>query len=437
MLPAMLMQSPSRHPPEICRPDRPACRAGRPRVPARCCTMRFDLQTDLAAQTRAWGRMLNDAWTPWIRWSEPARWMSANARMMMRAGLTFARPAYGIEAVDVGNRSVPVRERPSRSRRSAPCSTSRRTSTPSSPSADGRAAVGPFATLLRATVRTMLPDHDVYITDWHNARDIPVSAGRFGFDEYVAHLVQFLQTGRGLARVRRLPAGRVQALVAARRHGTAKDAAAAPRSMTLMADRGLPDQPDRRERARDLEADRMVREEPDRHGPGAPQGCRPPGLSGLRAGLGVHVDEQRSATSSHTDLFWHMANGEDSKAEAIETFYDEYFAVLDLAPSSLPGDQSRRFPDYITPSPRTSSAKPRRADRPRSDPAHGADDRRGRARRHLRPRPDHGRPRPLHRARAVYAVAPPPGRRRPLRRLRRKRWETQIYPQGAQLHPGA
>lgn len=44
---------------------------------------------------------------------------------------------------------------------------------------------GHFATLLRETVRTMLADHDVYVTDWHNARDVPVEAGRFGFDEYV------------------------------------------------------------------------------------------------------------------------------------------------------------------------------------------------------------------------------------------------------------
>ena len=43
---------------------------------------------------------------------------------------------------------------------------------------------GHFATLLRDTVRTLLQDHDVYITDWHNVRDVPLSAGRFGLDEY-------------------------------------------------------------------------------------------------------------------------------------------------------------------------------------------------------------------------------------------------------------
>ena len=44
---------------------------------------------------------------------------------------------------------------------------------------------GHFATLLRNTVRTLLPDHDVYITDWHNARDVSLEHGAFGFDDYV------------------------------------------------------------------------------------------------------------------------------------------------------------------------------------------------------------------------------------------------------------
>ena len=52
---------------------------------------------------------------------------------------------------------------------------------------------GHFATLLRNTVRTLLPDHDVYITDWHNARDVSLKHGRFGLDEYTEHLMRFLE----------------------------------------------------------------------------------------------------------------------------------------------------------------------------------------------------------------------------------------------------
>ncbi len=50
---------------------------------------------------------------------------------------------------------------------------------------------GHFATLLRDTVRTALHDHDVYVTDWHNVRDVPLAAGRFGLDEYIEHVIDF------------------------------------------------------------------------------------------------------------------------------------------------------------------------------------------------------------------------------------------------------
>src|SRR6202012_5609262 len=51
---------------------------------------------------------------------------------------------------------------------------------------------GHFATLLRDTVRTALQDHDVYVTDWLNVRDVPLAAGRFGLDEYIEHVMQFV-----------------------------------------------------------------------------------------------------------------------------------------------------------------------------------------------------------------------------------------------------
>jgi polyhydroxyalkanoate depolymerase len=52
---------------------------------------------------------------------------------------------------------------------------------------------GHFATLLRGTVRTLLPEHDVYITDWRNARDVPIWHGRFDFDDYTDHVIRFIE----------------------------------------------------------------------------------------------------------------------------------------------------------------------------------------------------------------------------------------------------
>jgi len=51
---------------------------------------------------------------------------------------------------------------------------------------------GHYATLLRSTVISLLPDCDVYVTDWHNARDIPVSAGKFDIEDYTLYLVDFM-----------------------------------------------------------------------------------------------------------------------------------------------------------------------------------------------------------------------------------------------------
>src|SRR5262249_28372087 len=93
---------------------------------------------------------------------------------------------------------------------------------------------GHFATLLRGTVRTMLPEHDVYITDWHNVRDVPLMYGRFGFDNYIAHLIRFLEAIGPGAHVVAVCQPCVAVLVATAVMAQAGNAAQ-PRSMTLMA----------------------------------------------------------------------------------------------------------------------------------------------------------------------------------------------------------
>src|SRR3546814_8040687 len=93
---------------------------------------------------------------------------------------------------------------------------------------------GHFATLLRGTVETLLQDHDVYITDWHNARDVPLSAGRFGVEEYIEHLIDFLHVLGPDAHVVAVCQPCVQALAAVAVMAESGDKAQ-PRSMTLMA----------------------------------------------------------------------------------------------------------------------------------------------------------------------------------------------------------
>ena len=124
-----------------------------------------------------------------------SRNLSAAYELISRAGLTHNRPPFGIESVLVGNQEVAVHEEAARVTPFATLLHFKKNIDTAQPRVLVVAPLsGHFATLLRATVRTLLSDNDVYITDWHNVRDVPRSAGRFGFDDYVQHIVDFLET---------------------------------------------------------------------------------------------------------------------------------------------------------------------------------------------------------------------------------------------------
>ncbi len=161
--------------------------------------------------------------------------LTAAYELIARAGLTHERPPFGIARVAVGNREVAVRER-------SACATPFGTLLHFRKDIDApqprvllvAPLSGHFATLLRGTVRTMLPEHDVYVTDWHNARDVNLGHGRFGFDDYVEHLIKFLETMGPGAHVLAVCQPCVAALVAVAVMAQTGNAAT-PRSMTLMA----------------------------------------------------------------------------------------------------------------------------------------------------------------------------------------------------------
>src|SRR6266851_8281223 len=124
-----------------------------------------------------------------------ARNIMAACKLIARTKLTHHRLPFGIDTVMVGNREVAVREEAVRVTPFGTLLHFKKDIDMMQPRVLLVAPLsGHFATLLRATVRTLLADHDVYITDWHNPRDVPLSQGRFGFDEYVLQLVEFLGT---------------------------------------------------------------------------------------------------------------------------------------------------------------------------------------------------------------------------------------------------
>jgi len=233
-------------------------------------------------------------------------WRAAAAicEMVSRVTLTHRRPSFGISEIRSGNDIVPVREE--------------------------EVFATPFGTLLRF-VKEGVAEHDVHITDWANARDVGLWHGQFGFDDYVEHLVTFLEAMGPGAHVVAVCQPCVQALAAAALMAE-DDHPCQPRSITLMAGpidtRVNPTKVNELATGRPIEwfEQNLISHVPWRY-PGAARRVYP-GFVQLTAFMSMNAERHVKA---QIDLYRAMANGDTEQAETIKTFYDEYFAVLDLA----------------------------------------------------------------------------------------------------------
>lgn len=281
----------------------------------------------MAAASRA---VLERMPAPW-RALPQSRVMAASLDMVERFRLTHARPDFHLPSIRVGNCEVPVREEVVHV---APFGTLLRLAKESEAPQPRVLVVAPmsghFATLLRGTVETLLADHDVYVTDWHNGRDVPLAAGRFGFDEYVDYIVDFLRVMGPGAHLVAVCQPCVQTLAAAALMAEDDDPAQ-PLSMTLMAGpidtRLNPTRVNELATGKPIEwfRDRLIDTVPAPH---RGQGRRVyPGFVQLLAFMAMNMPRHIRA---HRDLFEHLVHGRGEEAEAIKAFYDEYFAVLDL-----------------------------------------------------------------------------------------------------------
>jgi polyhydroxyalkanoate depolymerase len=257
--------------------------------------------------------------------------LTAAYELIARAGLTHVRPPFGVTSVTVGNREVAVREEPAEVTSFGTLLRFKKDIDQAQPRVLLVAPLsGHFATLLRSTVRTMLPEHDVYITDWHNARDVPLSAGRFGFDAYVEHVIHFLETIGPGAHVVAVCQPCVAVLIAAAVMAEAGNPAQ-PRSMTLMAGpidcRVNPTKVNALACSKPIEwfEQNLIATVPMRY-PGAFRRVYP-GFVQLAAFMSMNIERHLKA---HRELYEHLINGEEEKARITMDFYDEYFAVLDL-----------------------------------------------------------------------------------------------------------
>jgi poly(3-hydroxybutyrate) depolymerase len=189
---------------------------------------------------------------------------------------------------------------------------------------------GHYATLLRNTVEVLMDDHDVHVTDWADARDVPLAHGRFGLDDYVAYVMDFVRAIGPDVHVIAVcqPAPAVLAAVALL---ATLEPAAQPRSMVLMGGpvdvRVAPTAPTKLAASHPLawfEGELTMRVPPWYRGAGR---AVYPGFLQIGAFMAMHPDRHADA---HWEIFRDLVRGDGESAQRRRAFYDEYLAVMDI-----------------------------------------------------------------------------------------------------------
>ncbi|MES2941575.1 MAG: polyhydroxyalkanoate depolymerase [Pseudomonadota bacterium] len=267
--------------------------------------------------------------------TESAGKLSGAFEVLARMRLTHARPAYDLHTVEVAGQQVSITEHKVCELPFGTLLHFKKAMVNPGPRVLLVAPLsGHFATLLRETARTLLADHDVYITDWHNARDVALSFGEFELDSYSDYLISFLEIlasqGEGGTHMIAVCQPCVAAL-AATAIMAEDDNPAQPRSLTLMAGpvdcRVNPTGVNELANSKPIE---WFEKNLVHHVPWPHKGMMRrvyPGFLQLTAFLSMNLERHKK---SFQDLYQHVKDGEFEKAQIIRTFYDEYLAVNDL-----------------------------------------------------------------------------------------------------------
>ena len=208
---------------------------------------------------------------------------------------------------------------------------------------------GHFATLLRDTIRTALQDHDVYVTDWLNVRDVPLAAGRFGLDEYIEHVIRFTEVlgpGGHLLAVCQPTVAALAAVALMSEDGHP----ATPASLTLMAGpidcRISPTGVNQLAMSKPIEwfEKHLISRVPWQH---AGAGRRVyPGFVQLSAFISMNRERHENA---FRDYYRQLLEGDLARADVTRVFYEEYLAVADLAADFYLETVAKVFQEFALP----------------------------------------------------------------------------------------
>ncbi|NTV09419.1 MAG: polyhydroxyalkanoate depolymerase [Zoogloea sp.] len=309
-----------------------------------------DFSTPLRSVARCMAPWLHYSWSWWPD-NRILRMTAAACEMVALSGLSHARPPFGIEEADTPSGKVQVVEEEAFTTPFCSLLHFRKLSNAlAGPKVMLVAPVsGHFATLLRSTVRTLLHDHDVYVTDWHNVRDIPLAAGRFDLDTFIGEVIRFVDwLGAGVHLVAvcqpTVPTLAAVAVMAEEKHP------AQPRSMTLMAGpvdcRINPTEVNRLATGKPIEwfEQNLIGIVPLRY-KGALRRVYP-GFVQISAFMCMNLERHQE---SFRNMYQHYVEGDTARANEIKAFYEEYLAMMDLPAEFYLQTVRKVFQEYHLP----------------------------------------------------------------------------------------
>ncbi len=262
--------------------------------------------------------------------------VAAAAELFERVTRRYGKPEWQIESTLVGGERVPVHINPVWERPFCRLLHFERafTHVPRRPQPKLLIVApmsGHYATLLRGTVEAFLPNHDVYITDWRNAGQVPLAEGRFDLDDYIDYLISMLHMLGGDAHMIAVCQPSVPVLAAVALMEADKDPYV-PHSMTLMGGpidtRVNPNNVNKLAESRGLDWFRshVITKVPFPK-PGVMRDVYP-GFLQLTGFVSMNLDRHLEA---HRELFRNLVKGDGDSAAKHKDFYDEYLAVMDLS----------------------------------------------------------------------------------------------------------
>ncbi|MGV1014949.1 MAG: polyhydroxyalkanoate depolymerase [Methyloceanibacter sp.] len=261
---------------------------------------------------------------------------AAALELFERTTRRYRKPAWDIEATEVDGREVAVRERVLIKKPFCELVHFERDLTPRRRRQDSKFLIvaplaGHFSTLLRGTVRDLLPYYDVYVTEWQDARFVPRAEGPFDLDDYIDYVVEFLRFFHGDVHVMAVCQPTVPVFAAVSLMEANGDRAV-PHSMILMA--GPIDARQSPTAVNNFAEDKplnwfrhnVITQVPWPY-PGMMRMVYP-GFLQLSGFMGMNLDRHVTA---HSDLFHNLIRGDGDSADKHREFYDEFLAVMDLS----------------------------------------------------------------------------------------------------------